>query len=102
MTEQESRATELTEQLRKLDTERKAYETEIVALCEVLDAPGMPGMHGKLIDNEGFPIPDVDLHQVKSMRGRIAYLNTDLSGAMKQIETLLAELHSLNKVEGGE
>ncbi len=34
------------------------------------------------------------------MRGRIACLNTDLSTSMKQIETLLVELHSLNRVSG--
>ena len=58
-------------------------ETEIMVLCEALNAEGQPGLDGKLIDSEGFPIPDVDHHQVKSMRGRIACLNTDLSASMK-------------------
>ena len=33
------------------------------------------------------------------MRGRVACLNTDLSAKMKQIEALLAEFHSLNRVD---
>ena len=75
-------------------------ETEIIELCEILEQPGMPGLKGKLVDNEGFPRADCDLHQVQSMRGRIACLNTDLSAKMKTIEELLAELHSQNRAEG--
>ena len=74
-------------------------EAEIVELCDFLDQPGMPGLKGKLIDDEGFPRADIDLHQVSSMRGRIACLNTDLSAAMRQIEVGLAELHALLKEE---
>ena len=58
-------------------------ETEITELCEILEQPGMPGLKGKLIDNEGFPRADIDITQVQSMRGRIACLNTDLSATMK-------------------
>ena len=74
-------------------------EAEIVELCDLLSQPGMPGLHEKLIDSEGFPRADIDLHQVQSMRGRVATLNTDLSAAMKLIETKLAELHALQKDE---
>ena len=74
-------------------------EEEIVALCEVLDQPGMPGVSGKLTDSEGFPRADIDIPQTIAMRGRVACLNTDLSAKMKQIEALLTELHSLNRVE---
>ena len=91
------RVAELTEQLRTLDGERRAMETEIVELCEILEQPGMPGLKGKLVDSEGFPRADCDLHQVQSMRGRIACLNTDLSAKMKVIEGLLVELHALNR-----
>ena len=57
----------------------------------------MPGIKGKLTDDEGFPRADIDIQQVMSMRGRIACLNTDVSAIMKQIEGLLTELHSLHR-----
>ena len=60
----------------------------------------MPGLKGPLVDSEGFPRADVDLHQIRSMRGRIAVLNTDLSATMKRIENGLAELHGLHRSEG--
>ena len=59
-----ARVTELTEQLRQLDNERRSMENEIVELCDILNQPGMPGMKGKLTDSEGFPRADIDLHQV--------------------------------------
>ena len=58
-------------------------EEEISALTECLTAPGMPGLSGNLVDKEGFPRADIDIPQVRTMRGRIAYLQTDLSAAMK-------------------
>ena len=51
----------MTEQLMRLDIERKAMEDEIVALCDVLDQPGMPGVRGKLTDSDGFPRADIDI-----------------------------------------
>ena len=99
MSTQTEKAAELGDRLRSLDVERRAMESEIVALCDILDQPGMPGIKGKLIDAEGFPIEGIDHHQVMSMRGRIACLNTDLSATMKQIEVGLADLHALQRVD---
>ena len=53
----------------------------------------MPGLKGALIDSEGFPRADIDIPQVRTMRGRMACLNTDLSAVMKQLEKGLEELH---------
>ena len=75
--------TALQEKLRELDRSKKAMEDEIVALTECLTAPGMPGLSGNLIDSEGFPRADIDIPQVRTMRGRRAYLQTDLSAVMK-------------------
>ena len=69
-----------------LGKQQKEIEDEIIMLSECLVAPGMPGMKGKLVDNEGFPRSDIDIPQIRSMRGRVAYLQTDLSTCMKQIE----------------
>ena len=99
MASQDEKVATLTQELQKLDTERKAMESEIIDLCDLLNQPGMPGLKEKLTDSEGFPRADIDLYQVQSMRGRVATLNTDLSAAMKLIETKLAELHALSKEE---
>ena len=88
-------ATELSSKLKQLDQERRLIEDEIVTLCDLLNQPGMPGMKGNLVDAEGFPRADIDLTQVQSMRGRVACLNTDLSAKMKEIESMLTNLHRL-------
>ena len=77
-----------------LGKRQKEIEDEIIALSECLTAPGMPGMKGNLVDSEGFPRADIDIPQVRSMRGRVACLQTDLSAVMKQIEQGLHELHA--------
>ena len=68
-------------------------EDEIIGLSECLTAEGMPGLSGPLVDKEGFPRDDIDIPQVRTMRGRIACLQTDLSSLMKKIEQSLAQLH---------
>ena len=83
----------LQDKLKEFSVQKKAMEVEMQALTECLTAPGMPGLSGNLIDDEGFPRADIDLVQVRTMRGRLAYLNTDLSSVMKQLENGLAELH---------
>ena len=75
-------------------------EEEIAALQECLEAPGMPGMKGTLIDKDGFPRNDVDIPQIRSMRGRISILQTDLSKVMAEMERGLHTLHALYKDKG--
>ena len=66
-----------------LADEQKKIEEEIVVLSECLTAPGMPGLKGKLVDAEGFPRADIDIPQIRSMRGRVACLQNDLTAVMK-------------------
>ena len=35
--------------------------------------PGQPGLKGNLVDREGFPRADVDIHNVRILRNRLAY-----------------------------
>lgn len=66
-----------------------------MAIVETLESmPGKPGVKGKLIDAEGFPRADVDIHTVRIHRNRLAHLQTDHQAAMKQIEQALFAHHS--------
>ena len=53
----------------------------------------MPGISGKLTDEEGFPRADIDLLEIRRMRNRLACLQTDHVAIMKQIEQGLYRLH---------
>ena len=66
-----------------------------MALIEILEQPSMPGLKGGLIDEEGFPRADIDITYVRTMRGRIACLKTDLIAIVKQHETAMYDLHAL-------
>ncbi len=59
------------EYLLSLDKKRTEIEKEIFDLTEFLNGPNMPGVNGKLIDNEGFPIQNVDLMAVTTARNKL-------------------------------
>mmetsp|Transcript_15357 Transcript_15357/g.30807 ORF Transcript_15357/g.30807 Transcript_15357/m.30807 type:complete len:109 (-) Transcript_15357:411-737(-) len=72
----------------------KAIEAEIAALQETLEnMPGKPGLKGPLVDSEGFPRADVDVHTVRQHRHKIACLQTDHKAAMKEVEQGLYNYH---------
>merc|ERR1711998_270390 len=77
---------EMSDELKSKMREKDAVEAEIVALSEYLETQGVPGLHGGLVDAEGFPRADVDVHAVRSARHRLACLNTDHEALMKVIE----------------
>lgn len=43
-------------ELKGLIAQRENIEAEIAALTSSLEAPGMPGVSGPLVDREGFPL----------------------------------------------
>ena len=53
----------------------------------------MPGIKGKLVDDEGFPFANIDLFEIRKMRNRLAHLQTDHVNLMKTIESKLYSLH---------
>ena len=65
------------EDLLKLMKEKDDIEKSIMDITEYLNAPGMPGLQGNLVDAEGFPRADLDLFEVRKMRNRLACLQTD-------------------------
>ncbi len=69
-----------------LMAKKEALEREIVDLSEALGANNMGGVSGALVDREGFPRADIDVHTTRTMRHRLAVLNTDHKELMAQIE----------------
>ena len=47
-------------------------EKAILDITEHLNAPGLPGVTGKLVDEEGFPRADIDIIEIRRMRNRLA------------------------------
>lgn len=83
------------ERLRALEEERRALEVEAANLTAALqEAAGDAGVTGKLVDAQGFPIPDIDLHQVATHRKRLAEIRTDHTRLTNGLAEALAELHS--------
>ena len=83
------------ERLRAMEEERKVLEAEAAELTAALqEAAGEAGLTGKLVDAQGFPIPDIDLHQVATHRKRLAEIRTDHTRLTNDLAEALAELHS--------
>ncbi|GJQ11344.1 hypothetical protein GpartN1_g3135.t1 [Galdieria partita] len=74
---------------RALLRQREAIEEEIKSITSSLTGPGGPGLHGNLLDSEGFPRSDVDIVSVRSQRQRIAHLYTDHRSITDELEHLL-------------
>ncbi|KAI0567000.1 26S Proteasome non-ATPase regulatory subunit 9 [Gracilaria domingensis] len=49
----------------------------------------MPGVTGNLVDAEGFPRADIDVHRVRSQRQRLAILRTDHKSISAELEKQL-------------
>ncbi|KAH8741560.1 proteasome 26S subunit [Cryptosporidium ryanae] len=85
------------EELIKRKTE---IEDEVNRLMDFLNSCGINvGLKGKLVDNEGFPRPDIDIFEVRKARNRIAILNTDYTNLMNEIENKLIEIHKNEKIK---
>eukprot|EP00631_Chrysoreinhardia_giraudii_P002979 CAMPEP_0197413472 /NCGR_PEP_ID=MMETSP1170-20131217/334_1 /TAXON_ID=54406 /ORGANISM="Sarcinochrysis sp, Strain CCMP770" /LENGTH=203 /DNA_ID=CAMNT_0042940053 /DNA_START=14 /DNA_END=625 /DNA_ORIENTATION=+ len=73
---------------------RDALEAEASAITSELESPGPSGgpamgVKTPLVDSEGFPRADVDVHRARHLRHRLACIQTDHKAAMKTIERLL-------------
>ena len=60
--------------LREMSAQRKSIEEEMEALTETLNSTGA-GVRGNLVDAEGFPRADIDVHQTLIHRNRMAGMN---------------------------
>lgn len=83
----------------ELMKEREGMEAEMTAIIETLTAPGAPGLSGNLVDAEGYPRADINIHTIRTQRHRLACLRTDHKLATDQIEKLLHEALGPSPVE---
>ena len=88
------------EELLALNREREALEKEMLDLTEALQAGNMGGVSTPLVDSEGFPRADVDVFATRTMRHRLAVLNTDHKALMARIEQGLHALHAAPQATG--
>mmetsp|Transcript_8045 Transcript_8045/g.20021 ORF Transcript_8045/g.20021 Transcript_8045/m.20021 type:complete len:231 (-) Transcript_8045:223-915(-) len=88
------------EALQALIRKKDALEAEAESLTEQLSASNMGGVSGPLVDREGFPRADVDVHATRLLRNRLACLNTDHRQLMGQIEQSMHALHAAAAADG--
>ena len=68
---------------------------ELEAQIEALSSTGSTAHLGEpLVDADGFPRADVDVHGARMARQSLAQLQTDHMAAMKEIETAMYALHA--------
>ncbi|KAJ8578171.1 hypothetical protein ON010_g1031 [Phytophthora cinnamomi] len=70
---------------------KAAIEAEIEAVGAELTSGSNPGLHGPLVDAEGFPRADIDVYRVRQLRHTLAVRRTDHQQVMTQIEALLPQ-----------
>lgn len=74
--------------------QRQQLEQRMEALASFLTSEGMPGLHGPLVDEEGFPRADIDVHSVREARHKLACLKTDYRELQRRLEDILLRLHA--------
>ncbi|XP_051555912.1 26S proteasome non-ATPase regulatory subunit 9-like isoform X2 [Myxocyprinus asiaticus] len=86
------------EDVRLLIERKDEIEEQIKAYYDMLEDQGDVGMHGPLVDVEGFPRADVDLYIVRTARHNISCLQNDHKTVMVEIENALHKLHAKVRV----
>jgi 26S proteasome non-ATPase regulatory subunit 9 len=60
---------------------------------------GEHGAGGRLVDSEGFPRADIDVHSARVIRHDLVCAQNDYSALCKKLETALLEMHAQAKAE---
>lgn len=87
------RAAELKTELTEANQRRAVLEKNISDAMALLDTTPV-GLHGPLVDDEGFPRNDVDLYAVRSARNTVVTGRNDLREVEERLHELLCELHT--------
>lgn len=82
------------EQVMKLIAKKEQIERIINDCGQILAANKNVGMNESLLDAEGFPRADVDVHAVRQARHQIICLQNDLKVIMKEIEQGVINVHT--------
>jgi hypothetical protein len=93
---------DLVDCLTKLNNRRGVIESEMSSISEDLSSAAFlqVGLNNPLIDHDGFPLPGVDLHEVRTKRNRFAILSTDLKRVEDELHELLLKLHEYARSSG--
>lgn len=82
-------------QVLSLINQKDKIEAEIRELTSILTINGV-GMSDPLVDQEGYPLNNIDVYQVRNARHRIICLQNDHKDIMKQIEHGLHGYYSVS------
>ncbi|CEP13398.1 hypothetical protein [Parasitella parasitica] len=80
----------------KLIARKDKLEQDLKELEDVLTSAGV-GMDTPLIDNEGFPRSELDIHTIRASRNMIYRLRNDHRDIMSEIEKILHRIHQVKK-----
>lgn len=86
----------LRKELLDLNAQRSKLENDIKEWQSILRSQNV-GMNEPLVDANGFPRNDIDVHQIRMARNKIICLTNDARNLMKQIEEKLFKFHELEK-----
>eukprot|EP00298_Acanthocystis_sp_HF-20_P002631 c13038_g1_i1.p1 GENE.c13038_g1_i1~~c13038_g1_i1.p1 ORF type:complete len:201 (-),score=83.86 c13038_g1_i1:12-593(-) len=84
------------EELKQKVKERDEMEITIKNLIAELEMTPV-GLHGSVVDSEGYPRNDVDIPVIRSKRQQLSRLQNDYKALMEVIEADLHKLHSETK-----
>jgi len=87
-------------QLKKLDVQKQALESEAQAIVQELTSPGENGeppmgIDTPLVDPEGYPRADVDVFRARTLRKRFLEIQTDHKALQRQIQEGLVQVNIL-------
>lgn len=85
-------------ELRRMDEEKKRLEQKLTDALQYLESTPV-GLHGRLLDDEGFPRGDCDLYAVRTARNTADTTRNDLRALSEKMYTLLNALHHSTKDE---
>ncbi|XP_037115326.1 26S proteasome non-ATPase regulatory subunit 9 [Syngnathus acus] len=84
--------------VKNLIKKKDEIEEQIKAYHDVLEDQGV-GLHGPLVDAEGYPRADINLYQIRTARHNISCLQNDHKAIMADIEDALHRLHAHEKAK---
>jgi hypothetical protein len=90
---------EIRSKIQELDKKREALEMEGMGIISELTTPNEQkatmGIDTPLVDEEGYPRADVDVHRARILRSRLSAIRTDHKDLKSQLEVLLMQLTSV-------
>jgi hypothetical protein len=93
---------DIRETLLDLDKQRNEFRAEMDDISSILSSSSFlqVGLKNPLVDDEGFPLAGLDIHDVRTKRNRFAILATDFAIIDERIHDLLQEMHENARKSG--